>query len=75
MTSGTAHDHGAAGFVDPAGHLGNIRFAGQDFSTRLERGDARNAALGLRGEDVHWQRQMRDTTTGIGGGDGLMNDG
>ena len=75
MTSSTAHDHDAAGFVDAAGHLGNIRFAGEDFGTRLERGDARNAAVGLCGEDVHRQRQMRDAAAGIGGGDGLMDDG
>ena len=31
--------------------------------------------LGLCGEDVHWQRQMRDAAARIGGGDGLMNDG
>ena len=47
MTSGAAHDHDAAGFVDAAGDLGNICLAGDDFGSRLERGDARNAAVGL----------------------------
>jgi hypothetical protein len=75
MTSGTAHDHDAAGFVDAAGHLGNIRFAGEDFWMRLQRGDTRNAALGRCGEDIHWRRQMGDATAGIGGGNGLMDDG
>ena len=75
MTSGAAHDHDTAGFVDAAGHLGNIFFAGDDFGSRLERGDTRNAAVGLCGEDVHWHRQMRDATARIGGGDGLMDDG
>ena len=47
MTSGAAHDHDVVGFVDAAGHLGNIVFTGRDFRTRLERGDTRNAAGGL----------------------------
>ena len=75
MTSGAAHDHDAAGFVDAAGHLGNIVFAGRDFRTRLERGDTRDAAVGLCDEDVHRHRQMRDATARIGGRDGLMDEG
>jgi hypothetical protein len=72
MTSSTAHDHDA---TDAAGDLGNICFAGDDFGSRLERGEARNAAVGLRADDVLRQRQMGDAAAGIGGGDGLMDDG
>jgi hypothetical protein len=75
MTSSTAHDHDGIGFVDAARHLGDVRFTGEDFRSRLERGDTRDTALGRCGEDVYWKRQMRDTAAGVGGGDGLMNDG
>ena len=74
MTSGAAHDHDAAGLVDTASDLGDIGFAGDDFRSRLERRDARNAAVGLGADDVHRQRQMRDAAAGIGGGDRLMDD-
>jgi hypothetical protein len=74
MTSGTAHDHDGPGLVDAAGDLGNICFAGDNFGSRLERGDARNAALGPRAEDVLRQGQIRDAAAGIGSGDGLMDD-
>jgi hypothetical protein len=38
MTSGTAHDHDPLGFIDAAGHLGNIRFAGDHSRNSSERG-------------------------------------
>jgi hypothetical protein len=75
VTSNAAHDYDAAGFVDAAGDLHNICFAGGDFRSRLERGDAGNAAVGPRADDVLWQRQMRDAGACISGGDGLMDDG
>src|ERR1700722_15532796 len=75
MTSVAAHDHDAAGFVDAASDLGDIFFAGDDLGSRLERCDARNGAVGLCREDVHWQRQMRNAAAGVGGGDGLMDNG
>jgi hypothetical protein len=74
MTSGAAHDHDAADFVDAARHLGDILFGGGDFGSRLERGDARNLAVRLGADEVLRQRQMRDAAAGIGGGDSLMDD-
>ena len=56
-------------------HLGNVCLARDDFGSRLERGEARNATLGAREHDVYRQRQMRDPAAGIGRGDGLMDDG
>src|SRR6202023_4078444 len=47
MTSSAAHDHDAAGFVDAAGDLGDLCFTGDDFGSRLKRGEARNAASAL----------------------------
>lgn len=75
MRTGAAHNRDAAGFVDAACDLADIFFTGGEFGTRLEREEARNGALGLCGEDVHWRSQMRDAAACIGLGDGLMDDG
>jgi len=58
-----------------AGHLGNVCFASGYFGSRLERGSARNAAVGRAANHILWQCQMCHATATIGGGDGLMDNG
>ena len=72
--SGAAHDHDAAGRIDPAGDFGNIRRARGKLGPWLQGGNAGHAAVGLGGGDILRQRQMGDAAARIGGRDRLMND-
>ena len=75
MAPGAAHDHDAAGLIDPAGDIGDVCITRCDFGSWLQRREAGHAAVGLCRDDILRQRQMRDATAGIGGCDRLMNDG
>jgi hypothetical protein len=75
VASGAAHDDDAAGRIDAAGDIGDVRVARHDLGPRLQGRDARDFAVGLGADDILRQRQMGDAAAGIGGRNRLMNDG